>query len=86
MRMLGPGARGGAFMDSGKNSRSSRASETRTQVTLSGLLNVIDGVGSEDGKLFFATVSSVFFCLPVGNRKLTDIHLTRYADELHRPA
>jgi chaperone BCS1 len=25
-------------------------------VTLSGLLNVIDGIGSEEGKLFFATV------------------------------
>lgn len=29
----------------------------RSAVTLSGLLNVIDGVGSEEGKLFFATVS-----------------------------
>lgn len=28
----------------------------RSAVTLSGLLNVIDGVGSEEGKLFFATV------------------------------
>lgn len=28
----------------------------RSSVTLSGLLNVIDGVGSDDGKLFFATV------------------------------
>jgi chaperone BCS1 len=27
-------------------------------VTMSGLLNVLDGVGSEEGKLFFATVSS----------------------------
>jgi mitochondrial chaperone BCS1 len=26
------------------------------KVTMSGLLNVLDGVGSEDGKLFFATV------------------------------
>ena len=26
-------------------------------VTMSGLLNVIDGVGSEDGKIVFATVS-----------------------------
>jgi hypothetical protein len=25
-------------------------------VTLSGLLNVIDGVGSDDGRIFFATV------------------------------
>jgi len=29
-------------------------------VTLSGLLNVLDGVGSEEGKLFFATVSMSF--------------------------
>jgi chaperone BCS1 len=28
----------------------------RGSVTLSGLLNVIDGVGSEEGNLFFATV------------------------------
>lgn len=28
----------------------------RSLVTLSGLLNAIDGVGSEDGRLFFATV------------------------------
>jgi mitochondrial chaperone BCS1 len=32
----------------------------RSAVTMSGLLNVIDGVGSEEGKLFFATV-----CVPV---------------------
>ena len=30
---------------------------SRGMVTLSGLLNVLDGVGSEEGKLFFATVS-----------------------------
>lgn len=30
----------------------------RGGVTLSGLLNMIDGIGSEEGKLFFATVSS----------------------------
>jgi len=30
----------------------------KSAVTLSGLLNVIDGVGSEEGKLFFATVRS----------------------------
>lgn len=29
----------------------------RSRVTLSGLLNVLDGVGSEEGKIFFATVS-----------------------------
>jgi chaperone BCS1 len=31
----------------------------RSAVTLSGLLNVLDGVGSEEGKFFFATVSIV---------------------------
>ncbi|KAJ7062705.1 hypothetical protein C8F01DRAFT_1134999 [Mycena amicta] len=31
----------------------------RTAVTLSGLLNVIDGVGSEEGKLFFATTNHI---------------------------
>ncbi|KAF7325509.1 hypothetical protein MKEN_00399900 [Mycena kentingensis (nom. inval.)] len=32
---------------------------SRSQVTLSGLLNVIDGVGSEEGKLFFATTNYI---------------------------
>jgi chaperone BCS1 len=31
------------------------------QVTMSGLLNVLDGVGSEDGKIVFATVSDTYF-------------------------
>ncbi|KAJ7171413.1 P-loop containing nucleoside triphosphate hydrolase protein [Mycena filopes] len=31
----------------------------RSSVTLSGLLNVIDGVGSEEGKLFFATTNYI---------------------------
>ncbi|KAJ8072426.1 hypothetical protein PM082_015985 [Marasmius tenuissimus] len=31
----------------------------RSSVTLSGLLNVIDGVGSDDGKLFFATTNYI---------------------------
>ena len=31
-----------------------------SRVTMSGLLNVLDGVGSEDGKLFFATVCQQF--------------------------
>ena len=30
--------------------------KSRSRVTLSGLLNVLDGVGSEEGKIFFATV------------------------------
>lgn len=32
---------------------------TRSAVTLSGLLNVLDGVGSEEGKLFFATTNYI---------------------------
>jgi len=28
----------------------------KSRVTLSGLLNVLDGIGSEEGKIFFATV------------------------------
>lgn len=44
-----PGMVGPHFSRSGRKSA----------VTLSGLLNVIDGVGSEEGKLFFATVSTV---------------------------
>jgi chaperone BCS1 len=32
----------------------------RSAVTLSGLLNILDGVGSEEGKIFFATVSCLF--------------------------
>ena len=30
----------------------------KSRVTLSGLLNVLDGIGSEEGKIFFATVRS----------------------------
>lgn len=30
---------------------------SKSGVTLSGLLNIIDGIGSEEGKLFIATVS-----------------------------
>jgi len=33
-----------------------KAMKSRSGVTLSGLLNVLDGVGSEEGKIFFATV------------------------------
>lgn len=32
----------------------------KSRVTLSGLLNVLDGIGSEEGKIFFATVSFYF--------------------------
>ena len=38
-----------------------RASKSRSGVTLSGLLNVLDGVGSEEGKIFFATVCMLPF-------------------------
>ena len=34
----------------------SSGNRRKSNVTLSGLLNVLDGVGSEEGKLFFATV------------------------------
>ncbi|KAF9267807.1 P-loop containing nucleoside triphosphate hydrolase protein [Marasmius fiardii PR-910] len=37
----------------------SRGIRGRSPVTLSGLLNVIDGVGSDDGKLFFATTNYI---------------------------
>ncbi|KZT21329.1 P-loop containing nucleoside triphosphate hydrolase protein [Neolentinus lepideus HHB14362 ss-1] len=40
-------------------SRVNRRSARRSLVTLSGLLNVIDGIGSEDGRMFFATTNYV---------------------------
>jgi len=46
--------RGGMVMALGHHHR--RRQRT-SAVTLSGLLNVLDGVGSEEGKIFFATVS-----------------------------
>ncbi|KAJ6534162.1 hypothetical protein B0H19DRAFT_1241383 [Mycena capillaripes] len=56
--MNGTGGRGegGAFR--GGRGRVS-SDPARSAVTLSGLLNVIDGVGSEDGKLFFATTNYI---------------------------
>jgi chaperone BCS1 len=44
--------------------------QKRSLVTLSGLLNVLDGVGSEEGKLFFATVRVSFpiFHIYIANR------------------
>lgn len=33
---------------------------SNSRITLSGLLNMLDGVGGEEGKLFFATVSPQF--------------------------
>jgi mitochondrial chaperone BCS1 len=35
-----------------------RAMKQRSKVTLSGFLNLIDGVGSDQGRIFFATVGS----------------------------
>lgn len=43
----------------------------RSNVTLSGLLNVIDGIGSEEGILFFATVSQRTDVPQVSNDMLT---------------
>jgi len=50
----------------------------RSAVTLSGLLNVIDGVGSEEGKLFFATVRVNFEY----DAWLTMVPKTNYIDRL----
>ncbi|KAJ7128794.1 P-loop containing nucleoside triphosphate hydrolase protein [Mycena crocata] len=54
---LGPGAMGGMGMGGDAVRPGGRG--TRSLVTLSGLLNVIDGVGSEEGKLFFATTNYI---------------------------
>lgn len=70
-------------------------SNRRSAVTMSGLLNVIDGVGSEEGKLFFATVShaaalspfspssplSPFYFLSYTNT-LSTLFQTNYPDRL----
>ncbi|KAF7300836.1 hypothetical protein MKEN_01309600 [Mycena kentingensis (nom. inval.)] len=54
-----------AFMHNTNPSRAMRGMArmavpaAKTAVTLSGLLNVIDGVGSEEGKLFFATTNHI---------------------------
>ncbi|KAF8128052.1 P-loop containing nucleoside triphosphate hydrolase protein [Mycena galopus ATCC 62051] len=43
-----------------RRSRTHRGTQrTRSMVTLSGLLNVIDGIGSEEGKLFVATTNHI---------------------------
>ncbi|KAF9450988.1 P-loop containing nucleoside triphosphate hydrolase protein [Macrolepiota fuliginosa MF-IS2] len=39
--------------------RGQRQRNRRSAVTLSGLLNILDGVGSEEGKIFFATTNYV---------------------------
>ncbi|CAK5271615.1 unnamed protein product [Mycena citricolor] len=43
----------------GMRARNGMQNRSRPSVTLSGLLNVIDGVGSEEGKLFFATTNHI---------------------------
>ncbi|KAJ7121416.1 hypothetical protein C8R44DRAFT_853057 [Mycena epipterygia] len=53
--MLGGG--GSPFGFGGEQVHPGGHGGTRSLVTLSGLLNVIDGVGSEEGKLFFATTN-----------------------------
>ncbi|KAJ7766515.1 P-loop containing nucleoside triphosphate hydrolase protein [Mycena maculata] len=45
--------------DSDAGSPVRREHQPRNGVTLSGLLNMIDGIGSEEGKLFFATTNHV---------------------------
>ncbi|PPQ68243.1 hypothetical protein CVT25_005312 [Psilocybe cyanescens] len=44
---------------SGMGRRGALPMRTRSAVTLSGLLNILDGVGSEEGKLFFATTNYI---------------------------
>lgn len=49
----------------------------KSRVTLSGLLNVLDGIGSEEGKIFFATVSFLlnsflFLTMTVNNISVID--------------
>lgn len=63
----------------------------KSAVTLSGLLNVLDGVGSEEGKLFFATASHLhspyfqphpeffyIFFFGVDNRRITSTSWIRH--------
>ncbi|KAK7023049.1 P-loop containing nucleoside triphosphate hydrolase protein [Favolaschia claudopus] len=45
--------------DPGTPVRNDRIPVRRSGVTLSGLLNMIDGIGSEEGKLFFATTNHI---------------------------
>ncbi|KAF8636097.1 hypothetical protein AX17_003802 [Amanita inopinata Kibby_2008] len=55
-----PYARGGATTGRfGRNFLWTAPKSVVTGVTMSGLLNVLDGVGSEDGKLFFATTNYI---------------------------
>lgn len=47
---------------------------SQSKVTLSGLLNIIDGINSEDGKLFFATVCFVFHYMPFNDPLSLHLH------------
>ncbi|TFK48186.1 P-loop containing nucleoside triphosphate hydrolase protein [Heliocybe sulcata] len=42
-----------------RGGRRARPAGVKSLVTLSGLLNIIDGIGSEDGRMFFATTNYV---------------------------
>lgn len=55
-----------------------QARRGRSQVTLSGLLNVLDGAGSEEGKIFFATVS---IPIDIADKGLTSTQ-TNFVDNL----
>lgn len=65
------------MMMAGMGRRARRMAAPR--VTLSGLLNVIDGVGSDEGRLFFATVRDLRY-IPVSQ------HAHTIPDEPLRPS
>jgi chaperone BCS1 len=53
----------------------------RTLVTMSGLLNILDGVGSDEGKLFFATVRILPLYSCDKSSEMWDVQ-TNYVDRL----
>ncbi|CAA7264031.1 unnamed protein product [Cyclocybe aegerita] len=57
--MMGMGNFGGGMVMSAMGPVMSGAARKTSLVTLSGLLNVLDGVGSEEGKIFFATTNHI---------------------------
>ena len=50
-----------------------RRVQRKSAVTLSGLLNVIDGVGSEEGKLFFANYSAFSFVSDASRERIIEL-------------
>jgi hypothetical protein len=50
-----------------------RRVQRKFAVTLSGLLNIIDGVGSEEGKLFFATYSAFSFVSDASRERIIEL-------------